>query len=84
MSDSYRQLLGYIKEHKEDHAGKSPTYEEMQKFLNAPSRNAIARLMVSMERKGLISRRVGRAQSVYLTDEGFAVLRGTRVEASNG
>lgn len=84
MTESYPKILGYIKSYAAEHEGQSPSYEEMQAFLNAPTRNVVTRLIINLERKGLIRRIVGRARSIYLTDAGFAVLRGEAVGVVNG
>ena len=84
MTDNYPAILGYIRSYAADNDGQSPSYDEMKTFLNAPSKNTVARLMINLERKGLISRIVGRARSIYVTDAGFAVMRGKTAEATNG
>jgi len=84
MITDHREILSFIKGYTSQTGGRSPTYDELKWFTDAPTKNMVSRIMVDLERKGLISRIAGRARSVYITEAGFALLRGCKVEASNG
>jgi len=90
MTHEQQKLLIFIRDYVRSNCGVSPSYDEMLTALDLKSKNGINRIVIALEQRGLIRRRVPFARSIYPTRAGLALLDGNllkaadEMEASNG
>ena len=76
MTRKQRQLLKLIHEALKADGGVCPSYEEMQKAVGLKSKSGINRLVVALDRSGMIDRAPNRARTITVTERGVRALEG--------